>query len=204
MKIAMIRHFATPGNAKKQYIGRTDESLAAGAALSSAAARIRSRLAEVGMDTVTDVAASSMRRCVESADLLFPGVAPVTSRLLRECDFGLFEGKSYEELKDVPAYQRWLDSGGTIPFPGGEGQEQFRARCVRGFEEILRGWMKADVERAAMVVHGGTMMAVLARFDKERREFYHWQAANGAGYLITLDAGRWKRGEKVMEEIVGL
>lgn len=38
---------------------------------------------------------------------------------------GVLKEKNYEELKDDPGYQRWLDSNGTIPFPEGEGQETF-------------------------------------------------------------------------------
>ena len=39
---------------------------------------------------------------------------------------------TYEELKDREEYQAWLDSGGTIAFPEGEEQKEFRSRCVKG------------------------------------------------------------------------
>ena len=32
-----------------------------------------------------------------------------------------------------------------------------------------------DCKRAGVVVHGGTIMAVLSAFDPEKRPFYHWQ-----------------------------
>jgi alpha-ribazole phosphatase len=38
---------------------------------------------------------------------------------LKEMDFGMFENKSYEDLKDEPEYIKWLESDGRNPFPGG-------------------------------------------------------------------------------------
>ncbi len=55
-------------------------------------------------------------------------------------DFGQFEGKNYEELKDNPDYQKWIDSNGTLPFPGGEPREQFIRRSMEGFD-----WMMSDI-----------------------------------------------------------
>jgi len=49
-----------------------------------------------------------------------------------EMDFGAFEGHNYQELSGDPAYQRWIDSGGTLPFPEGESREEFIRRSVAG------------------------------------------------------------------------
>lgn len=50
-------------------------------------------------------------------------------------DFGAFEGHNYQELSGDPAYQRWIDSGGTLPFPEGESREEFIRRNVAGYEK---------------------------------------------------------------------
>lgn len=50
-------------------------------------------------------------------------------------DFGAFEGHNYQELAGDPAYQRWIDSGGTLPFPEGESREEFIRRNVAGYEK---------------------------------------------------------------------
>jgi broad specificity phosphatase PhoE len=83
---------------------------------------MREKLKTASVDTVVS---SPMKRCVQTAEIYFPGQEPVIQEKLRESDFGLFENKNYEELKDEPEYQKWLDSGGTIPFPGGESHEAF-------------------------------------------------------------------------------
>ena len=57
-------------------------------------------------------------------------------------DFGQFEGKNYEELKDNPDYQKWIDSNGTLPFPGGESREQFIRRSMEGFDRMMSDILK--------------------------------------------------------------
>ena len=125
MKTVFIRHLPTPGNEKRQYIGRTDEHLS-DAAVKAFCNRIHT------YPDVQYVIASPMIRCIETARLIYPDVEIRTEPMLRECDFGLFEGKTYEELKEHPAYIEWLESGGTTAFPDGEAQEVFRERCAEG------------------------------------------------------------------------
>ena len=116
MKIYFIRHGRTPGNKKKRYVGRTDESLCEEEAL---------RLANSCFPKVDKVYTSSMKRCIETAQILYPDQDPIVVDHLQECDFGAFEYKNYEELKDEKAYQtfscscalHWLfnDIGGFQP-----------------------------------------------------------------------------------------
>lgn len=190
MEIALIRHFKTEGNRRRQYIGVTDEPLD----LSAVPEKME------GYPAAEIVVASPMKRCIQTAGRIYPGIPVVKCEALRECDFGEFEGKNYEELKDNPLYQRWMDSGGTIAFPGGESQEDFRERCVKGFEEMLREMTKQGRKRAAFVVHGGTIMAVISAFDREKKGFYHWQIGNGEGFRAVIDESAWLRGEGYFEE----
>lgn len=199
MKIMMIRHFQTPGNLEKRYVGRSDEELLENHELFECAARKRKVFDTLGQPEI--VIASPMKRCVKTARLLFPGKEQVLCEKMKECDFGLFEEKNYEELKELPAYQKWLNSRGTLPFPEGESHEAFKKRCIDGFEEMINMLMQEKCQMSAMVVHGGTIMAVLSQFDKEKQEFYNWQVENGGGYLISLDEKTWKQGQKEFREI---
>ena len=103
---------------------------------------------------------------------------------LRETDFGAFEGRTYEELRDDPAYRRWLDSAGEIPPPGGEGKAESRARVLGAFLPLMetRG-------SAALVVHGGTIMTLMEALE-DSREFYRWQVGCGEGLWCQWDGGR--------------
>lgn len=57
---------------------------------------------------------------------------------LREVNFGIFEMKSYEDLKTEPVYQDWLagDWFRNVP-PRGESFADSKARLLRGLDELL-------------------------------------------------------------------
>ena len=177
MRWILIRHGKTRGNLEKRYIGcRTDEPLTP-----EGAEQLRQRQ----YPPVGRVYASPMRRCLETAEILYQGVPKETVPDLRECDFGDFEGKNYAELNGREDYQAWIDSGGTLPFPGGESLEGFSDRCLAAFEELKK---RAPQEDCALVVHGGTIMAIMAAWTKEA--YFNFQVDNGKGYILEAD-GSW-------------
>lgn len=75
---------------------------------------------------------SPMLRCQESAGILFPGIKTYPIEEWREMNFGAYEGKNYEDLKNDAYYQKWIDSNGILPFPEGESQQEYINRCHRG------------------------------------------------------------------------
>ena len=132
------------------------------------------------------VAASPLERCRQTAELLYPGQAPCVFDQFREMDFGAFEGHNCEELKADVRYQAWIDSNGTLPFPQGESREQFQRRCVEGFCELLKEvWTREKLPASlALIVHGGTIMALLDAFAEG--SYYDYQCANAKGYKGRL------------------
>lgn len=171
MKINLIRHGQTSGNLESRYIGTTDEPLC-----SAGMEALRSRRYPAHGVLIC----SPMKRCIQTAQAIYPGVKPTIMHELRECDFGAFEGKNYLELNGDPDYQRWIDSGGNLPFPGGESPEEFRARCCSGFARAVAENHSVDI--ITFVVHGGTIMAVMERFAVPRRGYFDWKCANGCGF----------------------
>ena len=182
LELYLIRHWKTKGNLEKRYIGTTDEPILSGSERDLWEKRLHRILADVRC-----VAVSPMKRCRESAELLFPGKKQEVCDAFRECDFGQFENRNYEELKNRPEYQRWLDSGGMEAFPGGESRERFAGRCVEGFVQKVTELQERKIERAAFVVHGGTIMAILEWLDHKQRPFYQWQAENGAVFYVRTE-----------------
>ena len=196
MELILIRHLKTPGNEKRQYIGSTDEALS-----EQEVQNFVQKQKRENYPSVQQVIASQMKRCIQTAELIYPKNQITQEELLKECDFGIFEGKTYEDLKDRTEYQAWLDSGGTIAFPEGEEQKEFRSRCVKGMLCQVDRLCKENVESAAFVIHGGTIMAVLERLAEEQKEFYHWQVENGGGYRMLVDEEEWKSGVHRFREI---
>ncbi|WP_167957187.1 histidine phosphatase family protein [Anaerosporobacter faecicola] len=182
MLIYLIRHSMTPGNKKRCYIGSTDESLCKeGIEL----------LARYQYPTAQMLITSPMRRCIETAEYIYPDMQSNSLVELRECDFGRFEGMNYEELKDDPVYQEWISKEGKIPFPDGEDQMMFRERCVIGFDKAVERFYKNGVKEGALVVHGGTIMAILEKYARPVEDFYHWKVDNGQGFTIEVNEVTW-------------
>lgn len=175
MKIYFIRHGMTKGNKERRYVGRTDEGLLQeGNGLPD----------KEKMPEITKLYVSPLRRCRETAELLYPGREQRIAEGLRECDFGAFEYRSYEELNQNPDYQRFIDTMGESGFPGGESLKEFQARCVKAFEQAVKESREQDI--LSFVVHGGTIMAVLDCFSLPHKDYYEWQCKNGAGYEAQL------------------
>ena len=176
MNWILIRHGKTRGNLEKRYIGcRSDESLCP-----EGAAELEQRV----YPSAGQVFASPMQRCLETAEVLYPGLPVQVVPDFRECDFGEFEGKNYAELNGREDYQAWIDSGGELPFPGGESRETFSARCLNAFAELQK---KAPRDDCALVVHGGTIMAIMEAFARPRGSYYDFQVPNGCGYILHED-----------------
>lgn len=189
-ELILIRHGKTAGNLLGRYIGsRTDEPLCDEG---------REELAGKQLPEVERLYVSPMKRCVETAEILWPEfdrkkMQKVTD--LRECDFGDFENKNYKELSGNGDYQAWIDSNGTLPFPNGESMDAFKSRCLEAFARIVeevsgaeQEWIasgKTGIFRAGIVVHGGTIMAILEQYGYPKAAYFDYQVKNGCGYRLT-------------------
>ena len=179
MEFVLIRHSLTPGNLEKQYVGSTDQPLAPeGEAL---ARERRERMPEVDGLWV-----SPLKRCRQTAELLFPGMEQRIIQDLQECDFGDYECKTWEELKDDPLYRAWMGGDLTITFPGGENMQGFLERSRRGIEAVVWEAEAAGVDRGAVVAHGGTWLAVMSAFGRPEWELYRWQPENCRGWRVEV------------------
>lgn len=175
MIIRLIRHGETEYNTEHRYQGQTDIPL-------SESGKSKLRTAKQLPDIVYT---SVLTRTVETADILFPGVRQIKVPGIEEMDFGLFEGKTYDELKDDPDYCAWLDSGGMMRVPGGESRDEYISRTADALTGIIDECREAGYEYPAIVAHGGTVMAGLCRFE-ERGEYYEWLPEIGGGYEIEV------------------
>lgn len=194
MELILIRHGITQGNQERRFIGVTDIPLAPeGEAL---ARRVASTL-----PAVDHVYRSPLLRCRQTAALLWPGTAETVIQDLREMDFGPFEGKNHEELKDDPLYQRYISGGDLGQIPVGETVEQVTARASRGLAGLTADAEARGFRRVAAVTHGGVMMALMWALGRPARPgFYDWKTANCGGFRVrvgeTLDILEELRGEE--------
>ncbi|MDO4188002.1 MAG: histidine phosphatase family protein [Lachnospiraceae bacterium] len=189
VKINIIRHGKTPLNEKHCYIGSTDESLS-----------------DVGIKEIEDnvkksvykktdrVFVSPMKRAMETSRIIYPNASVNIIDEFREMDFGSFEGKNYNELKDDAYYRKWIDEsrgiekdeidslyGGLVPanllgitLP--ESMESFKNRTINGLKKVIN---LSKGEDATIVAHGGTIMMISSLcLDGE---YYNYMVKNGDG-----------------------
>ena len=217
INLTLIRHGKTPSNREHRYLGVTEE------ALSGEGRKQLEILAEKDiLKKPWLLFISPMLRCQESAGILFPGRKAYPIEEWREMNFGAYEGKNYEDLKNDAYYQKWIDSNGTLPFPEGESQQEYIKRCHRGLltatkiieEKIARE--VADTAKTSSaneitelrepekqiaesqprniiaVVHGGTIMALLHILAGGN--YFDYQVKNGGGYCckLRLCGEEWK------------
>lgn len=197
-QIWLIRHGKTRGNMEFRYVGRSDEPLCPAG---------REALEEKkGLYPVlSEIYVSPMIRCRQTGEILFPGAAQHVLPGMEECDFGDFEYKNYEEMNGYPAYQDWIDSGGTSGFPGGETMEAFADRVNAAFLKMMRAQARqAKEEPLVLVCHGGCIMAILDRFSRPHQDYFTWLAQNGSGFKAVTEMDDWAEGLGDLSEITSL
>jgi len=175
MKIVLIRHGSTEGNTLKRYIGVTDEPLCE--------LGIRQAQAAGEDESVTQVWVSSLVRTRQTAALLFPKAQIIEEKAFDEMNFGAFEGKNYSELENDPRYRQWVEDGCTSAPPEGESRADFSDRVCRAFEKIAAEQMEKGAYQTVMVVHGGTVMAVLERCAEPKKDYFTYALKNCRGYI---------------------
>ena len=182
MRVVLLRHGKTAANLEKRYAGRrSDASLCSEGVreLEAFAPRLRALIGDGRR-----VFSGALKRCVESARILFPDVEPTVVEDLTEIDFGDFEGKTYAELADDPRYQAWLESGGTTPFPGGESRSDFIRRSVESLEKAIEAAIAGRFETTAFVCCCGAIMAFMSRMTGG--EYFDFQVPPCGGYETTI------------------
>ncbi len=191
IKLYFIRHLKTKGNYERKYIGRTDEELA----------DVSSQEVWRDVQGDTPVFSSPMRRCLQTAQLITPEATPTIIEEFKEINFGDFENKCYEELKDNPDYIRFIDSNGSGSIPNGEEATEFKKRCCVAFLQMIDLLIEKQQEEALIVCHGGTIMSIMERFDEDAKSFYDYQVKNGSGYEAEFDIEKQKI--KIVKELIG-
>lgn len=129
---------------------------------------------------------SPMLRCRQTAALLFPGVEQRQVPQLRECAFGRFEEKTWEELKDDPLYRAWMGGDLTITFPGGESMQGFLGRSRRGWRPWSGRRRPPEWTGGPWWPTGAPGWAVMSAFGRPERELYRWQPENCRGWRVEV------------------
>ncbi len=178
--IALFRHGMTPLNKKKAYLGWTDDPL-----LPEEKKRLSKLAVPAGYERIIT---SDLSRTMETACCLFPARQLTPLACFREMNFGIWEGKTFEELKGDPYYRKWLESPEFVTPPEGESFLSFSARVDQGWKILSTMISKEKVRQLAVVTHGGVIRYLLSAYAPEERDFWSWRIPHGSGYALVWDS----------------
>nr|WP_251041161.1 histidine phosphatase family protein [Bacillus sp. ISL-45] len=174
----------TVENKRQAYLGWTDSPLVA-----------QQNFPEIP-DSFEQIYSSDLGRCRETANVLFPKAVAEIVPELREINFGDWEGKTYEQLKNEGMYKKWLSEPFKISPPNGESFDAFTHRVEKGWEKITRNMVGHQINTAAVVTHGGVIRYLLTVYAPEEKDFWEWSIPYGRGYQLTWSREGLRRGER--------
>lgn len=178
-----MRHAETELTAQKRYSGRGDVPLSArGRAQAEAVA---ARVAALG-GPVTAVVSSPLSRCTATAaaiSVALGGVGVTVDSDLIECDFGLWEGLTFAEVRErwPKELSTWLESMAVAP-PAGESFEVVAHRARRVVSR-LRAAHPAG--RVVVVSHVTPLKLLLRDALSAGRHFLHRLYLDPCGISIV-------------------
>ncbi|WP_436522401.1 bifunctional RNase H/acid phosphatase [Actinoplanes sp. HUAS TT8] len=183
-RLILVRHGATAMTAQGRYSGRGDVPLTdEGEAQAMAAA---GRVAGLSRD-VGAVLTSPLARCVRTAELIAAevGAVPVTVMDdLIECDFGLWEGKTFAEVQEgwPREMTAWLESTSVAP-PKGESFQTVGKRVRGAMAKIVQAYPGQVV---VVVSHVSPIKLILRDALAAGDAFLHRLFLDAAG-VSTMD-----------------
>jgi alpha-ribazole phosphatase len=178
MIIHLLRHGKTAANEQRLYCGSSDQPLSYGGI-----EQLRQLKAEKSFPKAERYVTSGLRRTIETLKILYDKTPDAIIEELNEYNFGDFEMKNYDELKDNPDYRLWISGNEVIPCPNGESRKNFRKRIYYGFELIR----EMDVDNVFVVCHGGVIASLMNMLFADRKKSYdEWLPHNGQGYTIEI------------------
>lgn len=184
--IHFLRHALTKGNIEGRYIGSTDEPLC-----SEGIAQLRQMKKDYDYPECDVVFTSSLKRCADTAKILYPAKTPIEMHGLDECDFGEFEGHTAAELEPYKEFGEWLAGGPDAKPLSGESNAEFADRVCDTFQKIVDGLIKTGMQRAAIITHGGVIMTLLAAFGVPELPMTEWLCPSGCGYIVRITPSLW-------------
>lgn len=189
-KIHLLRHGQTQANVEGLFAGSTDYDVS-----EAGKAELRQLCSDYEYPLVQCVYTSPLKRCIQTAGILYPDHLTIPVEEVREYDFGPYEGKRATDLVNDPAFMDWLRGG--HPPAGMEDMSLFERRVRKGFETVLMDMMHRKITSAALVTHGGVIMTLLAALGLPKREPKLWMTGNGRGYTVATSAQLWSQGQVV-------
>lgn len=205
--IYLVRHGETDNNKLGILVGQRDVELSV-----KGREQIREMIRKHPYPQPSAVYVSPMRRCLETADLVFPHSlethgARIEERL-REMDFGSFEGMPVTAFSETELYEGWVAQRPDAGLPGGETFGQVEQRMIEAFDRILSDCRSGGIRTVGVVSHNMVITRLLCGHiipgslqNAGSGQDIH-SCPNGMGFHLRADEARWR--QKRLMELAGL
>jgi alpha-ribazole phosphatase len=176
LTIYLIRHGETEGAETKRYKGHIDVPLSengirqmervaeyvVGAGLCACPIQGQPHRVAPTKNMLTAIYTSDLSRAIKSAEIIAEphGLKPIIIPELRERHFGIWEGMSFDEIKEKwpDAFNSWASNPLKFSPMEGESTIEVRERALKTFNKILD---RHDSQSIAIVSHGGINRVML-------------------------------------------
>ncbi len=112
---------------------------------------------------LTSVYCSDLSRAIKSAEIIAApfGLKPEIVEDLKERSFGVWEGMTFDEIKEKwpDAFNSWAANPLKFSPMDGESTIELRDRVIKAFEEIMK---KHNGQNIVIVSHGGVIRVLLS------------------------------------------
>lgn len=182
MTVYLIRHGRTIANEQWLYCGQSDPPLTEGGI-----EELKQKKDKGGYPSIKGlkVYTSGLLRTEQTLETLFGNVPHKALPDMMEINFGDFEMKSYEMMKEDPEYIAWCEGDNEANIPPGEGAESgymMRDRVFKCFDELL-----AKKEDMLIVSHGGPITWLFMRYVPDTgKNWYELHPGNGEGFRFEF------------------
>ncbi len=182
IKISLIRHGKTYANEQKLYYGFSDIELSY-----DGIKEIENLKNEIKYEKPSLFITSGLKRTIQTLNRLYGNVDYVIEEGFKEMNFGDFELKSYEELKNNEDYKKWIENIEENNVPNGENKKQFEKRVINAFNNLIKKCIKNSIENVALICHSGVISVIMMHlFNEENKTFYDYLPSYARGYIVTI------------------
>ena len=170
------------------YPGRTDVPLSKEGRENLVALK-----AAYGYPEVERVYSSPLKRCTETAALLYPHQKLFVDGNLTELDTGIFTGKQADWLKGNMYFRDFMKAGLKYDIPEGENGPDFVARCVVAYQNIFNNMLTDQMRDVAVITHPGVILCLLTAMGVPKYPANKLLLKPGTGWTTLITPDLWMR-----------
>lgn len=161
-RLILIRHGSTDWSIKKQYCSFTNIDLN-----NKGKNEAKKLYQRMNKEKIYKIYSSDNKRTLHFAKIAFRGRSIEKVPELREFNFGIFEGLTYNEIiKRYPEiYTSWLNNPFFVDIPGGENLNDYIKRVSKVLKKIISLNRKKTL---AIVTHAGPIKIIIGEILKSK------------------------------------